>query len=639
MEKIKFGKLGVALEVAENRGNARDTREYEDDFKIPTIEWMEGEIAMAFRENEPILIEGGTGIGKTRTVERMCAQLGYELYKLPCSSSTTEREMMGRYVSNSERKSKLDPEVIFALGVIAEGLKEEPGKIKVIYLDEINAMDGAVGARLHDILDEAKKEKVKGRVKLVEDAGEVLEFDPKRVKIVATMNSADSKNTHAQKLSEALLRRFTYKRTVDELPDVEFLSIALQKFQSNEILKDLPGISDEGELIKAYSECHKALQGLKRNNQIGVGVAQDFKFEDIDYLKRVIKKVAVFWEDGIFTDLPSAFREAVKIVYTGMIVDPTERKMMEEQISKLDFKPVEDPNRKGLDDRRKAKKLAEEAERKKKEEAEALKAKTELGRAELALEEIKKKEAKLKMALRKGKKELSGETAEAEEISVEYKRKDTKGKEKSETISLNFEKELTDWTDFYTKHGIELPADFAEQMQDIWNRNADVITEAIKEKGFNNVLFIPDGLPSLSILDEKMTEGYEKAKGNKTYWEMKKEEITEKRSGGRIILLHDSIEPDDIPELAVTLGKTAQSFLDAKEELTVSEYLLLQREIFEKTGKHIDDKRTSWVPGARVGSGVVRACWGPDGAQVGVNSGAPGDSFSDIGCRLSRCFK
>ncbi|MEK7587177.1 MAG: AAA family ATPase [Patescibacteria group bacterium] len=636
-EKIKFGKLGIALEVAEDRGNARDPKEYEDDFKIPTIEWMEGEIAMAFRENEPILIEGGTGIGKTRTVERMCALLGYELYKLPCSSSTTEREMMGRYVSNPNRKSDTDPEVIFALGVVAEALKEESGKIKVIYLDEINAIEGAVGARLHDILDEVKKEKVKGQVKLVEDAGEILEFDSKKVKIVATMNSADSKNTHAQRLSEALLRRFTYKRTVDELPDVEFLSIALQKFQSSEILKDLPGITDDGELIKAYSECHKALQGLKRNNRIGVGVAQDFKFEDIDYLKRVIKKVSVFWEDGIFTNLPEAFQEAVKIIYTGMIVDSTERAMMEEQIAKLDFKPPEDSNRKGLKDRKKKEGVKPKSVEGSKEKIEA----------EKLLEKTEAEIKAMKVALRKSKKEFLGETFEST-ISAEYIYKDEKGKEVKEIIEIDFTEKLDLAMEFYKKHSLEIPVDFEERMQTIWEENRMAMQEQIEEFGFDKLLIIPGNIKLDDAFDKEMTKGYKKKDGTvgePTYWGVKKTEIVSdaRSSKNRLILVHKNNainlydSKETLPLLKETLGKKAGSF-KVEEGMTIEEYAILQRVFFEETGEHLDEKGATWLPRSKVGAQVVYAYWNPDSGRLGVDASALGYSNPVIGCRPSRCF-
>ena len=636
-EKIKFGKLGIPVECAENRGNARDMAEYVDDFTIPTIEWMEGEIAMAFLESEPILVEGGTGIGKTRTVERMCAQLGYELYKLPCSSSTTEREMMGRYVSNPNKKSALDPEVIFAFGVIAEALREEPGKIKVIYLDEINTIEGAVGARLHDILDEVKKQKTKGRVKLIEDAGEVLEFDPRKVKIVATMNSADSKNTHAQKLSEALLRRFTYKRTVDELPDVEFLSIAVQKFSSSDVLRDLPGITGNGELIKAYSECHKGLQGLKRNNKIGVGSAQDFKYEDIPYLERVIKKVSVFWENGIFTDLATAFREAVKIIYTGMIVDEAEKKMMEEIIKKLDFKPTGDSKRKTLAELV-AKKAKEEAERLAKEAEERAKA----GKTTEGMEKIDSEISGLEGFARSKKRELDGETF-IPEITAEHKTVDEDGKEGREIINIDFESKLLYSLEFFNKHKIKLPENFREQMKDVWTRNYEQIKKEIESKGFDEILLIPAGLDTADI-HTKMSDGYSDTyKGGNFESGGSFGGVVEDKQA-KIVLIHKNNAQNlkDHPELnKEKIGKKAEEYQKLGEGLSLTSYLIFQRQYFEVTGKHLDADGWTWLPGSTVPnpggvSRVVLAFW--SSGRLLVDADAPGNSYPSIGCRLSRSF-
>jgi hypothetical protein len=242
-------------------------------------------------------------------------------------------------------------------------------------------------------------------------------------------------------------------------------------------------------------------------------------------------------------------------------------------------------------------------------------------------------------------------------IITEYVYKNEKGKEVKETIKLDFETEISSTVSLYEKHGIEIPVDFEEQVKLIWEDNINAIKEGMMEKGFNKVLFIPEKLPSLKDLDEKMTEGYEKEKGNKTYWGEKADSITEVvRTGARIVLLHDATDLTVQPELKKTLGKKyggekedgkdnrAQDFLDQGETLTVSEYFILQRDIFEKTGIHLDSKAPdgniywTWLPGSRVGSEVVHACFSPGLGQVFVIADGPGSSGSYIGCRLSRCF-
>ncbi len=256
------------------------------------------------------------------------------------------------------------------------------------------------------------------------------------------------------------------------------------------------------------------------------------------------------------------------------------------------------------------------------------------------------------------------------EISAEYKYKDIKGKENTETISINFEKEIANWTDFYIKHGLTLPANFAEAMQDIWERNADAIEREIQEKGFDKIILIPATVDSADLkkLEEEMTKSYkEEAKKaglpeNDTYLGIDPEKVINSRSGDRMILLHSAPDLTAQPELLKTLDKKydgektngidnkAEDFIKAGEKLTITEWFLLQREIWEKKGIHVDGKvgddgyvKPTWCPGSRLGkeagSGVVRADWDPGIARVDVYAVSPGLSDPGVGCRLSRCFK
>ncbi len=270
----------------------------------------------------------------------------------------------------------------------------------------------------------------------------------------------------------------------------------------------------------------------------------------------------------------------------------------------------------------------------------------------------------------KTKRKLEGE-ASAFDISADYVTKDAKGKEKTETIPFNFETELVSWTDFYAKHKLTLPANFAEKMQDIWERNGEALRKEIVEKGFDRVIFIPASVDTADLkkLEESMTEGYkeEAKKVGKdtvydTYWGVETKEVINSRTGDRIILIHSSPDLTAQPELLKTLDKKyggekttrtdnkAEDFIKAGEKLTIAEWLILQREIWEKTGVHLDGKKgedgyvkPTWCPGSRLGkeagSYVVHAYWNPDYAQVFVIAYSPGNAIVSIGCRLSRCFE
>ena len=252
-------------------------------------------------------------------------------------------------------------------------------------------------------------------------------------------------------------------------------------------------------------------------------------------------------------------------------------------------------------------------------------------------------------------------------ISADYAYKDEEGKEIIENIELDFDLQIDSMINLYNKHLIVLPADFREQMQTIWAENTEAIQEAIKEKGFNQVLFISETLPRIKDLEAEMTEGYKEEfekknpgkTGEETYFGVRVDSITETvRTGARMILVHDAPDLTAQPELKKTLGKEyggekengkdnkAQDFIDQGEALTLSDYLLLQRLVFEKTGVHLDSKKTpdgsyiywTWLPGSRVGGRVVRAYFSPGDGRLSVDADDSDYANPTIGCRPSRCF-
>ncbi len=253
----------------------------------------------------------------------------------------------------------------------------------------------------------------------------------------------------------------------------------------------------------------------------------------------------------------------------------------------------------------------------------------------------------------------SSTTLEVEYKHIEETKDEKTGKttteEKKETITIDIEKEIEYFTSFYTTHSIDRPKDFSETMKNIWERNIDQIREEIEKHGFDTILLIPETLPNLTDLNAKMSEGY-----NETYTG------SNFNSGGgfegviedkkrRIVLVH-SQELWQQSELKQTLNKKIETFLSLppNQSLTLSDYLILQRKIFEQTGKHIDTKNEKdglyyWtaLPGSKVPNPdktapssfrVVCAHWYPDGSQLNVVANDPSISNPPLGGRLSRSF-
>jgi len=251
---------------------------------------------------------------------------------------------------------------------------------------------------------------------------------------------------------------------------------------------------------------------------------------------------------------------------------------------------------------------------------------------------------KLKVAFDKNAEELK-QLIGAPEISAEYICKDEKGKETKETITLNIDEKIEQSKLFYNNHKIELPDDFEDKVNDIWENNQDEILKEIQKKGFDEVLIVPGGL-SVPELHKKMTVGYNETYESDNFKEGKSfKGVIEKTDKTRIVLLHSKNAQNlaDRPELSETKGKTAEVFIKAGEKLTLTDYLIFQKQFFEATGKHLDEEGYTWLPGSTVkkdsgGVRVIDVSWGPGYARLFVSAFDAGYSYSSVGCRLSRSF-
>jgi midasin (ATPase involved in ribosome maturation) len=180
--------LGVKLEKAKNNNSVYvpDRKKIEefyvnDEFALS----LQQKMAISMKLGQNLLIEGGTAIGKTTTIAKMCSELGYEFHYLNLNGQTDVDNLMGRYIPNAKKKKAEDPEYVFADGSVTSGLRQEEGKIKVIVLDEINATNASVLKRSNEFLNAVEQG---GTVVLSEDANEVIKVSKETTKVVALMN-------------------------------------------------------------------------------------------------------------------------------------------------------------------------------------------------------------------------------------------------------------------------------------------------------------------------------------------------------------------------------------------------------------------------------------------------------------------
>lgn len=256
----------------------------------------------------------------------------------------------------------------------------------------------------------------------------------------------------------------------------------------------------------------------------------------------------------------------------------------------------------------------------------------------------------------------------------------------TEKIRLDIEEAIAEYESLYREAGISVETAFAEQIREIWERNHDSIKETVETFGFDQVLVIPEDLPEAEELNQKMIERMEedvevddgaggkkveRQKVNKTNQATSMFEFKDLKEGTRIVLTHTGQEVSENLITAQTMGKsilelTKLSDDEIKEKiqkreklpmqievddqaysaegLTLSEYIILQTIHFRETGKHLEEKKWTWLPGSVVREGskkagrVAYSLWLPGERGLDVGSNSPSVSRSDGGCRLSRSF-
>jgi MoxR-like ATPase len=353
--------MGVKLPIAEKRDTAPKVEAFKDYVEDAFSRDVERTIATSWALSEPVLIEGGTSLGKTTAVKKMCAELGYEVHYQNLNNHTDPADLMGKYTPNPHQKDESDPKYIFADGSVTKALRVEKGKIKVLILDEYNSAHPGVIIRLHEVLDAYKRS---GTVTLTEDGNEVLEVDAQTLKIIALTNPAGGGFADREPLDPAQIRRWSYHKLADKVPQGTFKAGVLalsglggtetavdttkEKFTRSsdapfpqERLKEIPGMP---EIVTQYIAFHEASQKMIEEKKIANNQRQKFSFDDREEPRRVFAYISRFYTG----DIAEVTREALRYFYAGKVLDPRDKALLEEMIKKVDYKPVDNPERQGL---------------------------------------------------------------------------------------------------------------------------------------------------------------------------------------------------------------------------------------------------------------------------------------------------
>jgi len=206
----------------------------------------------------------------------------------------------------------------------------------------------------------------------------------------------------------------------------------------------------------------------------------------------------------------------------------------------------------------------------------------------------------------------------------------------SETIHIDLEQKLQDFTTFYQQNHLDLPANFEDIIHDLWERNQTEIQTAIEQHGFDDLLLIPAGLSLPDIADKlQMENGYLEG-SNFTTGGSFAGATDPQPDQSRLVLVHHSQNLEDRPELVATKNVKGQD-LNLDHLLTLSDHLIFQKKYFTETNQHLDVKGWTWLA-TKSGARLVYAGWGPVGGRLSVGAYDLSILPPNLGARPSRSF-
>ena len=290
------------------------------------------QIAVAWDLNQPVLIEGGSGFGKSQTVERMCAQLNRECYYANCHDFDADVLIGSKTVKEGTQTG-----FGWVDGIVLQAIR----KGGVLFLDEYNFMKGETRGRLHEILDSVLRGK--GEIVLTENNGEIVQVHPD-FRLVAAQNPPGGKYGDREVLDPAQLTRFVYIKLETELPHELRLARALgvlgqaaapdipetEFFSHNQIfsrerLKEIPGIAD---IVRCYEEFTVAIERMADERELGEDQVQPVYFSFQRDFNRVLEFTARYFNG----DLNDTFQRALRYYYRNKFEAPGDRAKVDELI-------------------------------------------------------------------------------------------------------------------------------------------------------------------------------------------------------------------------------------------------------------------------------------------------------------------
>tara|TARA_B110000503_G_C7118687_1_gene401462 strand:- start:711 stop:1493 length:783 start_codon:yes stop_codon:yes gene_type:complete len=100
----------------------------------------------AYRSNHAVMLKGPTGVGKTRFIESMAAQLGRPLITVSCHEDLTSADLLGRYLLKGGDTEWMD-------GPLTRAVREGA----ICYLDEVVEARADTTVAIHALTDHRRE--------------------------------------------------------------------------------------------------------------------------------------------------------------------------------------------------------------------------------------------------------------------------------------------------------------------------------------------------------------------------------------------------------------------------------------------------------------------------------------------------
>ena len=337
--------LGVELSKGSGGPLTPDAERFAKDVLTAWDLKLMQKLAVGLELNQHLLLEGGSGIGKSSTVDRMCGYLNREVYYANCAEYDIDTLIGSKTIGK-------DGSVEWRDGLVSQWLR----KGGVLFLDEYNFMRGEVRGRLHEVLDSVLRGT--GRVNLTENYSEVIKVHPD-CRLIAAQNEPGNDQSDRQVLDAPQLTRFVYIKEVEDLPREVKLARALGAIGEDNVialapgeyltpslaktaLKDLPGIKD---LITRYVEFAESIEQMIKERQVGSKQPQPVYCSSSRDQDRVFNFVERFY-DG---DSNGTFQKALRYYYQNKFSSESDREQIENLIKLVETDLSELPSkRRGL---------------------------------------------------------------------------------------------------------------------------------------------------------------------------------------------------------------------------------------------------------------------------------------------------